>query len=51
MDKNRDSFFENIENMEFDKLVKKYTYKRPLYKRVIGRAKKCVKNIIGRVTN
>lgn len=51
MDKNRDSFFENIENMEFDKLVKKYTYKRPLYKRVIGKAKKCVKNIIGRVTN
>lgn len=33
-DKNRDEFFKHIDNLQFDKLVKKYTYSVPIYKRV-----------------
>lgn len=34
-DKNRKKFFENIDNMEFDELVRKYTYHNNIVKKII----------------
>lgn len=48
MDKNRKLFFENLDNIEFDELVKKYTYKRPLYRRILSKIKRIIKRIIKR---
>lgn len=45
INKNRESFFDNINNLEFDKLVKKYT-KRPLYKRVLSKCKRIIKKLL-----
>ena len=48
MDKNRKLFFENLDNIEFDELVKKYTYKRPLYRRILSKIKRIIKRIVKR---
>lgn len=34
-DKNRDKFFQNIDNMEFDKLISKYTHHNNIVKKII----------------
>ena len=38
-DPNREKFFENLDRMPFDKLVKKYTYKPSFIKKVINKLK------------
>jgi coenzyme F420-reducing hydrogenase beta subunit len=45
-DYNREQFFDNLDKMDFDKLVKKYTYKTPMYKRAITKFKNIIKKII-----
>lgn len=47
-DKNREKFFENLDKIEFDKLVKKYTYKPNIFRRVIGKIKRIIKKVIKR---
>lgn len=47
-DKNRNDFFDNLENIDFPKLVKKYTYTPPLYRRVLSKIKRVIKKIIKR---
>lgn len=47
-DKNREKFFENLNNIDFQKLVKKYTYKRPLYKKILSKCKRIIKKILGK---
>lgn len=42
-DKNRKKFFENLDKMKFDKLVKKYTYKRGIIKRIYSKIKNILK--------
>ena len=44
----RNEFFENLEKDSFDKLVKKYTYHPPLYKRAINKLKSIIKRIFKR---
>ena len=34
-DKNRDKFFKNIDNMEFDKLISKYTHHNNIVKKIV----------------
>ena len=45
--KNRDKFFENLNKLEFDKLVKKYTVDKQgnIIKRILRKIKKIVKNL------
>ena len=45
MDPKRNEFFENIENYDFDKLVKKYTSRPKLYIRMINKSKAIIKII------
>lgn len=47
-DPNREKFFANLNEMTFDKLVAKYTYKKPLYRRVLGKIKRIIKKILGK---
>ena len=42
MDKNREKFFENLDKMEFDKLVKKYTYRRGIIRKILSKIKRKV---------
>lgn len=46
MDPNREKFFDKMEELEFDKLVKKYTYTPGFFKRVLRKIKKLVKIIL-----
>lgn len=45
---NEREFINNIDNMEFDKLVKKYVPQSPAYKKITNNAKKIVKYIFWR---
>ncbi len=45
-DPNREKFFENMNKISFDELVRKYTYKPTIIKRVIRKIKKIIKLII-----
>ena len=47
-DKNRDKFFENLDSMDFDKLVDKYTSKPNLISRVKNKVKRIIKKIINK---
>lgn len=47
-EKNREKFFENLDKIEFDKLVKKYTYKPNIIRRIIGKIKMTIKKVIKR---
>jgi len=42
MHKNRDEFFDNLDNMNFDKLVKKYIPKENIINKIIRKAKKLI---------
>ena len=42
----RDEFFENLDKVSFDKLVKKYTVQVPLWKKILGKGKRIIKRII-----
>lgn len=46
MPKEREAFFENLENLEFDNLVNKYTPKRSLFRRALSKGKRLLKLII-----
>lgn len=46
MDRNRDKFFENLDKIEFDKLVKKYTYTPWIARRIIRKTKKLIKKLL-----
>lgn len=48
-DPKREKFFNNIDKLSFDKLVKKYTIKQPLHIRIINKLKKILKAIIVRI--
>lgn len=43
MNKNREKFFENLDNIEFSKLVKKYTSHNIISKRIIKKIKRIIK--------
>ena len=45
-DKNRKKFFENLDSLPFDELVKKYTYKSNMISKIVGKIKRIVKKII-----
>ena len=45
-DPNREKFFENLDKMPFDELVKKYTYTPSAFKRILWKVKRVVKKII-----
>ena len=45
-DPNRKKFFENLDKMPFDELVKKYTYTPSAFKRILWKVKRVVKKII-----
>lgn len=45
-DKNREKFFENLDKMNFDELVKKYTYKPNIFRKIIGKIKRMMKKVI-----
>lgn len=45
-DPNREKFFENLDKMPFDELVKKYTYTPSIFKRILWKVKRVVKKII-----
>lgn len=45
-DKQSDKFFENLDKMDFDKLVKKYTYTPSKLKKIINKIKGIIKKII-----
>lgn len=45
-DPNRKKFFENLDKMPFDELVKKYTYTQSIFKRILWKVKRVVKKII-----
>lgn len=45
-DNNREKFFENLDSLEFDELVKKYTYQLPIYREAINKVKKIIKRIL-----
>lgn len=48
--KTRESFFENLDNLEFDELVKKYTPRRNFVKMILGKVKRIIKsNIISKI--
>lgn len=46
MDKNRDKFFENLDKLEFDKLVKKYTYTPGITKKIVRKIKRLAKKLL-----
>ena len=46
MDRNRDKFFENLDKIEFDKLVKKYTYTQGNVIKIIIKKKKIIKKLL-----
>lgn len=48
-DKNREKFFEHLDNMEFKELVNKYTEKPNFVKKCISKGKKIVKRIVKRI--
>lgn len=48
MDKNRKKFFENLDKLDFDKLVKKYTYQPSIFKKIEFKIKGAIKKIIKR---
>ena len=48
MPKKRDEFFANLDNIEFDKLVKKYTVTPPFIRKVFSKVKRIIKKIIKR---
>ena len=43
-DPNREKFFENLDKMPFDKLVKKYTYTPSIIKRIYWKVKRIAKS-------
>lgn len=45
-DKNREKFFENLDKLEFDVLVNKYTTKPSIIARVISKFKRIVKSVL-----
>lgn len=45
-DVNREKFFDNLDKVSFDKLVKNYTYKVPVYRRLLGKVKRIIKKLI-----
>lgn len=45
IDKYRERFFENLDKVDFDKLIKKYTYKRGIVKRIFSKLRKVIKNL------
>ena len=45
-DKNREEFFENLEKMDFNELVNKYTEKPNFVSKCISKGKKIVKKIL-----
>ena len=45
-DPNREKFFDNLDKMPFDELVKKYTYTPGIFKRILWKVKRVVKKII-----
>ncbi len=47
-DPNREKFFENLDKMPFDELVKKYTYTPSIFKRILLKVKRVVKKIINK---
>lgn len=48
VDKNRESFFKNINVLEFNKNVKKNTAQTPIYIRCVNKAKSIIKKIINK---
>ena len=46
MDSKRNEFFENIDDYDFDKLVKKYTSYQKLYIRMINKSKSIIKRVV-----
>lgn len=44
--KNRDKFFENLDKLEFDKLVKKYISPRSFIRKILNKCKRILKKII-----
>lgn len=47
-DNNREMFFENIDKLDFDKLVKKYTYQPHILEKIISNIKAIIKKVIRR---
>lgn len=45
-DHNREKFFENLDKMPFDKLVKKYTYTPSIFRRILWKVKRGIKKVI-----
>ena len=45
-DYNREKFFENLDKMPFDKLVKKYTYTPSIFRRILWKVKRGIKKVI-----
>ena len=43
---NREKFFENLDKMPFDELVKKYTYTPSAFRRIIWKVKRKIKKVI-----
>ena len=41
-DNNREKYFENLNDLNFETLLKKYTYKNNIMKRIINKIKKIV---------
>lgn len=48
-DSNREKFFENLDKMPFDKLVKKYTYTPSIFKKVYWKLKRIAKKVIRKI--
>ena len=46
MNKNREKFFNELDEKDLDSLVKKYIKKRSIVRRVLGKAKRIVKKIL-----
>lgn len=46
MDKNRENFFKNLDKMQFNSLVKKYTYNRGIIRRIFSKIKRILKKLI-----
>ena len=47
-DPNREKFFKNLDKLDFDKLVKKYTYQPSVFKKIKFKIKGAIKKIIKR---
>ena len=45
-DPNREKFFKNLDKLEFDELVNKYTYTPSIFKRIMRKGKNIIKKII-----